>query len=105
MFVTKALLVRHGSIIFFLTFNFDIFSQEEKYLFGSFLYIILLGSNSFAINCQTAFREEYLNYFTDGFWRPLFCSLAYEMFLQERLSRTLNISRMRDSFALKDILP
>lgn len=51
-----------------LPFFSSLASWDEKYntcLFV-FLYMTPLGSDSFTINCQTAFNEEYLNYLVDG---------------------------------------
>ena len=83
---------------------FALTSSDRKHHTCSDNYITPLGSDSSIKNYQTAFREEYLNYLIDGVQRRPFCSWAYEMFLQERSSRTQTISGMRDSFGLKDIL-
>jgi hypothetical protein len=69
-------------------YNFASTSSDKKHHTCLDYYITPLGSESFIINFQAAFREEYLNSLVDGVQRRPLCSWAYGMFLQERSSRT-----------------
>jgi len=65
-------------------YNFASTSSDKKHHTCLDYYITPLGSESFIINFQAAFREEYLNSLVDGVQRRPFCSWVYEIFLQEK---------------------